>query len=128
MNDPLAAALSCVLNAERLGKKECRIKPVSNTIKRVLGILKDNSYIGELKEEKDGKGNYITVNLLGNINRCNTIKPRYAVQKDNFEKYEMRYLPAKDFGLLLVSTSQGIMTHIEIKKKGIGGRLLAFCY
>jgi len=50
------------------------------------------------------------------------------VQKGNYEKFEKRYLPAKDFGMIIVSTNQGIMTHIEAKEKGLGGRLLAYVY
>ena len=32
MNDPLANALSTILNAEKIGKKECTIKPSSKII------------------------------------------------------------------------------------------------
>ena len=49
-------------------------------------------------------------------------------KKADFEKFERRYLPAKDMGILIVSTPAGIMTHVEAKKKGLGGRLLAYCY
>ena len=46
----------------------------------------------------------------------------------DFEKYEKRFLPAKDFGIIIMTTPQGIMTHIEAKKKSTGGKLLAYCY
>jgi len=45
-----------------------------------------------------------------------------------YEKWEKRFLPAFDFGLLIVSTSQGVMTHKEAREKGIGGRLIAYVY
>ena len=41
---------------------------------------------------------------------------------------EKRYLPAKDFGILIMSTSKGIMTHYDAKKKNLGGKLLSYCY
>ena len=66
--------------------------------------------------------------LKGNINKCGVIKPRHAVKKDEFEKFEKRYLPAKNFGILIVTTPKGIMTHYEAKELGIGGRLLAYMY
>ncbi len=128
LNDPLANALSGILNAEKTAKSEYDIKPVSNVIKKVLDIMKDNQYIGDYTENKDSKGNNIIVNLLGNINKCGAIKPRLAVKKDNYEKYEKRHLPAKGMGILIVSTPKGIMTNEEAKKKEIGGRLLAYCY
>ena len=56
------------------------------------------------------------------------IKPRYSVNKDDFEKFEERYLLSRGMGVLIVSTSLGIVTHHEAKKKNIGGKLLAYCY
>jgi len=128
LNDPLANTLSKIKNAENLGRSTCLIKPISKVIKNVLKIMQENYYIGEFKEKEDGKGNYIKINLLGKINKCGAIKPRYSVKKDEFEKFEKRYLLAKDFGILIVSTPRGIMTHTEAKQKNTGGRLLAYCY
>jgi len=68
------------------------------------------------------------LNLTGNINKCGAIKPRFPVTIMDYEKFERRYLPAKNFGILMVSTSKGIMTHEEAKKKGLGGVLIAYCY
>ncbi len=47
---------------------------------------------------------------------------------EEFEKFEKRFLPAKDFGFLILSTSKGIMTHLAAKEKSIGGKLLAYVY
>ena len=128
LNDPLSNALSVILNNERIGKTECLIKPASKLIKEVLRVMKDNLYVGDVTDIEDGRGNLIKVSLLNNINKCGAIKPRYSVEKEEFEKFEKRYLPAKDMGVLVVSTSAGVMTHTEAKKKKIGGRLLAYCY
>jgi small subunit ribosomal protein S8 len=128
LNDPLANALSLVMNAEKIGRKEIIIKPISNTIKRVFSIMKDNGYSGDFREINDQRGNYIKISLLGKINKTGVIKPRFAVKTGNFEKFEKRYLLAKGFGIMIVTTSKGIMTHKEAKKKGIGGRLIAYCY
>ena len=127
-NDPLAAALVKVLNAERVGKREVVIKPASSIIKRVLTIMNEQGYIGSFEEVEDGKGNVLKVHLLGNVNKCGVIKPRFSTAKDEFEKWEKRYLPAKDFGVILVSTPQGIVTHLAAKEKQTGGRLIAYCY
>ncbi|MAG78181.1 30S ribosomal protein S8, partial [archaeon] len=59
---------------------------------------------------------------------CGVIKPRFSVKIDGYEKFEKRFLLSKDFGLIIVSTSKGIMTHIEAKEKKLGGKLLAFVY
>ena len=128
MNDPLASTLSSILNAEKVGKKICVVKPASNVIKTVLQILKDNSYIGDFEVVKDNKGDLIKINLIGRINKIGVIKPRFSVEKDELEKFEKRFLPAKDFGLLIISTSKGIMTHYAVKEKNLGGVLLSYCY
>jgi small subunit ribosomal protein S8 len=128
LNDTLATALSVILNRERIGKKECVIRPSSKIVKMVLSLMNENNYIGSFEESVTKKGNILKVNLLGNINKCGAIKPRFSVQKDGYEKFEKRYLPAKDFGIIIMSTPKGIMTHIEARKKGIGGKVLAYCY
>lgn len=128
LNDPLANALSAILNAERIGRKECEIRPTSKIIKKVLSVMKDNLYVGDVQEVKDSRGGLIKVNLLGNINDCAAIKPRFSVKKDLYEKFEKRFLPAKGMGVIIVSTPQGIMTQTDAKKKGLGCRLLSYCY
>lgn len=128
LNDPLSNVLSGVMNAEKAGKIEVAIKPVSKVVKKVLEIMKDNNYVGECKEVEDGRGNFLTLNLLGNINKCGAIKPRFPVSNRGFEAFEKQFLPAQGFGILILSTPKGIMTNNEAKKKDIGGRLLAYCY
>ena len=122
LNDPLAAAMAKILNAERVSKREVSVKPASKIFKRILTIMNDNQFIGSYEEVVDGKGGIIKINLLGNINKCGVIKPRFASKNTEFEKWEKRYLPAKDFGIIVVSTPLGIMTHIEAKEKNTGGR------
>lgn len=128
LNDPLANALSLISNAEKVGKSDCVIKPVSKIILKVLDIMKANNYIGEYKIVKDNSGDYVTLGLVGNINKCNVIKPRFSVRRDEFEKFEKRYLLADGFGIIVVSTPKGMMTLEEAKEKKIGGKLLAYCY
>lgn len=128
LNDPLADALSAIKNAERVGKKECIVKPASKLIGNVLKIMKEEGYIEEFEFIDDGKAGIFKVKLKGRINNCNAIKPRFPVKKNEFEKWERRFLPARDFGILIVTTSKGVMTHREAKEVGIGGSLLAFVY
>ncbi|MCK4522217.1 MAG: 30S ribosomal protein S8 [Nanoarchaeota archaeon] len=128
LNDTLASVLSKILNAEKIGMNECVSKPSSKLIKKVLGIMQDNGYIGDFKEVIDSRGNFVKINLIGRMNKCGVIKPRYVVKVVDYEKFEKRYLPAKDFGIIIVSTNKGIMTIKEAKEKKIGGRLLAYCY
>jgi len=128
LNDPLANALSVILNAEKVGKKECIIKPASKVIEKIFEIMKDNLYIGDFKKTDTRQGTYITLSLISKINKCGVIKPQYFVKNNNYEKFEKRYLPAKGFGIIIVSTSKGIMTQEEAKKQKIGGKLFAYIF
>jgi len=111
-----------------LGKTELITKNNSKIIRTVLQIMQDHLYIGAFEEIKTSNGNMLKINLIGNINKTGVIKPRFQITKSTFEKFEKRYLPAKNFGIIIISTSQGIMTHTEAKKKEIGGKLISYCY
>ncbi|KAA0006048.1 MAG: 30S ribosomal protein S8 [Thermoplasmata archaeon] len=128
LNDTLANALAAIKNAERVGKRECIIKPASKMIGRVLKLLQDYGYIEAFEWVDDGKSGLFKILLKGNINDCNVIKPRYAIKKNDFEIWESRYLPAENFGILIVSTDKGIVSQYEAKKEGIGGRALGYVY
>lgn len=128
LNDPLANALSSILNSEKVGKSQVVIKPTSKVIKSVLKLMNENQFLGTFTEIKDNKGSMLKINLIGHLNECGVIKPRFSVQVDNYTKWEKRFLPARNIGIIIVSTSQGIMTHTDAKKNNLGGRLLAYCY
>lgn len=128
LNDPLANALSGILNYDKAGKKEYLVHPASKLLMRVLTILNEQGYLGSTEVVTDARGGVLKVNLLGNINKCGVIKPRFAVTMDEYEKFEKRFLPAKGVGVLIVSTIKGLMTHEDAKAQTLGGRLIAYCY
>ena len=129
MIDPVADALVQIKNAEFVSKKECTINHASKFIGEVLKVAKESGYINNFEKQEPKKGMIAyNVTLNGKINTIKAIKPRHAVKKESYEKYEKRFLPARDVGILIVSTPQGLMTHRQAKEKGVGGRLVAFIY
>ena len=127
-HDPLADAMSLIKNAERSGKLECFIRPSSKLIGRVLKIMQENKYIGEFEYIEDGRAGLFKVRLTGNINDCGVIKPRYSVKRTELEKFEARYLPAQDFGVLILTTTRGVVSHNTARDLKTGGKLLAYVY
>jgi small subunit ribosomal protein S8 len=127
-NDPLASALSGIDNAERVGHLTQTVQPASNVIGSVLEVFYDRGYIDGFQFVDDSKAGTFEVELKGAINRCGAVKPRYAAKANEFEKWEKRYLPARDYGTLVVTTSQGIMSHYEARDAGIGGQVIAYVY
>ena len=128
LNDPLANVLNTIYLASKAGKTECTVRPVSKVVLKVLTIMQENGYIGDQEVIDDKKGGKIIINLIGTLNKCGVIKPRFPVKLENFEKFEKRYLPAKGFGHILVSTSKGLMLHEQAKEQKVGGRLIAYIY
>ncbi len=124
INDTLVA----IKNAESVGKPEVVAGPTSKLLKGVLKIMQQMGYIGEFEQIDDHRGGKFKIQLAHKLNKCGAVKPRFAVKKEEYEKWEQRYLPARDFGILIVSTSSGLMTHYESKEKGLGGRLVAYVY
>ncbi|MDV0446721.1 30S ribosomal protein S8 [Methanosarcinaceae archaeon Ag5] len=126
--DPLADALSVIKNAENVGKTNCVIRPASKIIGNVLNVMKEGGYIESFEFVEDGKAGVYEVKLAGSINDCGAIKPRYSIGVDGFEKWEKEYLPAKNFGVLVLTTSLGVLSHNEAREKNVGGKLLAYVY
>lgn len=126
--DPFNDAMVKINNAERVGKKEIEIKPASKMVASTLRSMQKKRYVGEFEYIDDGRAGLFRVNLLGNINDCGPIKPRFAVKKDDYERWERRFLPAADVGSLIVSTDKGVMNHERAQEEEIGGRLIAYVY
>ena len=127
LNDPLADSLSKINNAVKALNKVVVLKK-SKILLSVLEVLKTNGYVGSYEVEEDGKQGLIKVNLLGTINKCSVVKPRYSVKIDEIEVFEKKYLPAKGFGIIILSTNKGLMTQNTAKENNVGGTILGYCY
>ncbi len=123
----LSDCMATLKNAESVGKESCVVE-ASKLVLQSLKVLQRKGYIGEFEKLEDNRGGKFRIELLGEINDCNVIRPRFSVKKDDFEKWEKRYLPAKGMGFLVVSTPEGVITHEEAKEKGTGGKLIAYMY
>lgn len=127
--DPIADLLTRIRNAAMVGKTEVRV-PTSKLKKVVAEQLVKNKYLASVKLE-DGKPRgtlVITINKPGTNSVINEItrvsKPGRRV-----------YVAAADIpkvkqgrGIVLVSTSKGVMTGSEAVKNKLGGELLLKVY
>jgi small subunit ribosomal protein S8 len=126
--DLLNDALVSLRHADRDGKPAVELAPTSKLIAEVLRIFREHHYIEEFTFVPTGKGGKYDVKLSRRINSCGVIKPRIAVAYDALERYESRFLPAQDFGILVLSTNRGVVSHQTAREMKIGGRLLAYVY
>jgi small subunit ribosomal protein S8 len=126
--DSLADALSTINNNEERRKHECIIHPASKLIGLVLKVMQEKGYIGAFEFIDDGRVGKFKVQLLGRINKCGVIKPRFSVKVAQLEDWEKRFLPGVDFGVLVITTPHGVIAHTDARKLNTGGNLLAYVY
>jgi len=127
-SNPIADAMTAIKNAGDVGRSECIVEPASKLLGAMLRIMQEHNYIGGFEYIDDGRGGQFRVQLIGSINKCGAISPRYSVKVNDMESWEERYLPAKNFGILIISTSKGMMSHENARNAGIGGELLGYVY
>ena len=123
--DIVADALNMIRNAKKAKKTEVKIKRISNLLIEVLKIMKQE---GSVKKYKINSKEKIIDITVGDLTDCRAIKPRFTVDKTQIEKYRRRYLPARNLGIMIVSTNKGLMTHEEAQEEKIGGCLIAYFY
>ena len=66
--------------------------------------------------------------LIGKINDCNVIRPRFSIKSKDTIRWEKRYLPSDRVGILVITSSKGVIDHKEAGKKRDGGKLLGYVY
>ncbi len=125
--DHLADALNTIKTHEIAGQEHCTVKS-SRIVGEVLRVLKEHKYLKDFKKNDDGRKTWFEIELDGRINDCGVIKPRFPVKRNEWARKEEQYIPGVGVGLLIVSTSQGIMTNLDAEEKKIGGRLVAYVY
>eukprot|EP00274_Cyanoptyche_gloeocystis_P005476 CAMPEP_0196666368 /NCGR_PEP_ID=MMETSP1086-20130531/64464_1 /TAXON_ID=77921 /ORGANISM="Cyanoptyche gloeocystis , Strain SAG4.97" /LENGTH=130 /DNA_ID=CAMNT_0042003549 /DNA_START=626 /DNA_END=1018 /DNA_ORIENTATION=- len=121
-------ALASICNAERRGKRQVLLRPSSKVIIKFLQVMQKHGYIGEFEIVDDHRAGKIVVELTGRINKCGVISPRFDVKLGDLERWTSNLLPSRQFGVLVLTTSYGIMDHEEAKRKHTGGKILGFFY
>jgi small subunit ribosomal protein S8 len=124
----LANLFISLQNAEMRHKKECVVIPASNLANEVMRVLQKRRYIGEFEFIDDGVAGKLRVQLLGRINKCGAVSPRFPIKAKKYQNWESRFLPAVGVGMLVISTPKGVMSHTEAQGQNLGGRLLGYVY
>ncbi len=119
---------SSLLNNERRHKHECIVYPASKLMGQVLRVMQKYGYVGEFEFVDDGRGGKFKVQLLGRINDCGSVRPRFSSTVVEFEKWGKRYLPSRDVGILILTTPRGVQAHKEARESIVGGQLLGYVY
>ena len=127
--DTIADLLNRVRNAAMVGKSEIRV-PTSKLKKVVAEQLVKNNYLADVKVEDGKPRGTLVVTIAKPGENCN------ITEISRISKPGRRvYVAAADIpkvkqgrGIVLVSTSQGVMTGAEAVKQKLGGELLLKVY
>jgi len=128
--DPIADMLTRIRNAVLVRKNEIQL-PYSNMKERIANLLKDHHLI-ESVEVIDPKEGFKSLKLV--INEPQTNAKISAIERMSspgrrvYTRADKMPTVKNGRGLVIVSTSQGLMTGVEAKRKGIGGELICKIY
>jgi small subunit ribosomal protein S8 len=121
--------LTKIKNAQALRKDSVRF-PYSKMDESVLGVLASDNYIGGFEKKGKNPKKYFEVSLLYKNGRP-TISEVAFISKPSrrvYRKATELYPVKQGYGSAVISTSQGIMTDKEARKKKVGGQVLFYIW
>ena len=129
VTDPIADMLTRIRNASRARHTEVVI-PASRTKLAIARILKDEGFIVDFSEGEDGPMKIIRVQLkyVGKVPVVSGLK---RISKPGLRVYAAKTeIPRVlgGLGIVIVSTSKGIMTGAQARKGQLGGEILEYVW
>ncbi len=131
MTDPVADLLTRVRNAAKAKRNAVDI-PASNLKREIVRILAENSFVKDMVELPDNKQGILRVYLKYTRDDKSVLKGLERMSRPGLRKYfdaeQMRLTTHNLRGLMIVTTSQGVMTNFDAAKKRIGGEVICRCW
>jgi small subunit ribosomal protein S8 len=130
ISDPIADMLTRVRNASRARHTEVAV-PSSRTKREIARILKEEGFIADVREERDGPTTLLRLQLKYVDGKVPVVSGLKRISKPGLRVYAQKTdIPRVlgGLGLVIVSTSRGIMTGSQAKQAQLGGEILAYVW
>ena len=130
MTDPIADMLTRVRNANSVYHEKVEI-PGSKIKQAIAGILKEEGFIKDFEVINDDKQGVIRVSVKYGPNREKIITGIKRISKPGLRVYAKKEeLPRVlgGLGIAIISTSQGVMSDKEARRKNLGGEVIAYIW
>lgn len=127
--DPIADMLTRIRNAILVRKNEVSL-PHSKVKEAIARLLKENNYIDDVKVSKArvGKTLVLTINSEDSNARITEIQRVSKPGRRNYSGASKLPVVKRGRGIVVVSTSQGLMTGDKARELGVGGEVLCRVY
>jgi len=130
VSDPIADMLTRIRNASRARHPDV-VVPASRTKRQIARILLEEGFIAEVREEQEGPRQVLRVTLKYVDGKAPVVSGLKRISKPGLRVYARKTeIPRVlgGLGLVIVSTSQGIMTGAQAHKAQLGGEVLAYVW
>lgn len=129
-NDPIADMLTRIRNANQMRYTNVEV-PASNLKMEIARILKDEGFIADYKIKENSVQNDIILELKYGEKKERVITGLKRISKPGLRVYaKVNEIPKvlNGLGIVILSTSQGLMTDKEARAKQVGGEVLAYIW
>jgi small subunit ribosomal protein S8 len=130
VSDPIADMLTRVRNASRARHTEVLV-PASRTKREIARILKEEGFIADVREEREGPTDLLRLQLKYVDGKVPVVSGLKRISKPGLRVYAQKTdIPRVlgGLGIVIVSTSKGIMTGSQAKQAQLGGEILAYVW
>jgi small subunit ribosomal protein S8 len=130
VSDPIADMLTRIRNASRARHTDV-VVPASRTKREIARILKDEGFIEDVEELRSGSHADLRIRLKYIDGKAPVVSGLKRISKPGLRVYAAKTdIPRVlgGLGIVIVSTSQGIMTGAQARKAQLGGEILAFVW
>jgi small subunit ribosomal protein S8 len=129
VSDPIADMLTRIRNGSRARHTEILV-PASRTKRAIAEILRDEGFIDSYDEVREGPSSFLRLQLKY-VGKVPVISGMKRVSKPGLRVYAAKTdIPRVlgGLGVVIVSTSHGIMTGARARKAQLGGEVLAYVW